>query len=171
MGHGKKYSRDSILKVLVSAKEFVIYVYRITSNDKQFSKGLRASLVQDLRSTSLDMYLTLKEANSIYPSTKEAYKKRYKLQKKARRLLFRVEAMMDIAFQIANPNNTNFWAELFTQVFKDLKLWIESERKRYRGKLPTEEELHAIRKEQAALEKLRRNIKRNEEGFVILTRK
>lgn len=171
MGHGKKYSRDSILKVLVSAKEFVIYVYRITSNDKQFSKGLRASLVQDLRSTSLDMYLTLKEANSIYPSTKEAYKKRYKLQKKARRLLFRVEAMMDIAFQIANPNNTNFWAELFTQVFKDLKLWIESERKRYRGKLPTEEELHEIRKEQAALEKLRRNIKRNEEGFVILTRK
>lgn len=171
MGHGKKYSRDSILKVLVTAKEFVIYVYHITSNDKQFSKGLRASLVQDLRSTSLDMYLTLKEANSIYPSTKEAYKKRYKLQKKARRLLFRVEAMMDIAFQIANPNNTNFWAELFTQVFKELKLWMESERKRYKGKLPSEDELHLIRKKQAALEKQRRKVKRNEDGFIIIKRK
>lgn len=48
---------------------------------------------------------------------------------------------------------------------------MESERKRYKGKLPSEDELHLIRKKQAALEKQRRKVKRNEDGFIIIKRK
>ena len=62
---------DAPASILIKAENFVIYLFNITNNEKQFPKAYRYTLVSDIRTTALDMHKNITKALSIHPRSKK----------------------------------------------------------------------------------------------------
>lgn len=135
-----KYRRKttSTASIVVSSENLIKYLFRITNNEKQFSKALRYTLNTDIRNTCLKLEKAIYYALSINPRYYEQYKERVKYQKKAYKRLVELKCLIVLAASIANISNMEYLSELYFTASNDFNRWVKNDRKKY-SKLPSHE--------------------------------
>ena len=164
----------SPISVIIYAETLTKYIFSITNNEKQFSKAMRYTLSDDLRNTALKLTKALYNSVSIRPKYKGQYKKRKKYQQKAYHALVELKSLINIANSVANIKNLEYLANLFIDVAEALDRFIKNDKRTF-GNLPTKKEYNRHNAYQLARRELLReqkeSMRRNENGFIVLTHK
>ena len=116
-----------------AAKELAGYTLRITSNEKNFPKRYRLSVVNKIQDMAVDILSCLIMAKELYPNTKMDYEQRLLYQKTA---LVKVRAMMTLIEVAANTfyviaGTFEHWTGMAREVRNHTTAWIISDRKRF----------------------------------------
>lgn len=120
---------DAILK----AKELAGYTIRVTSNEKNFPKRYRLSVVNKLQNKAMDILDLLMMAKEIMPTTKIEYEQRQLYLHEARAAVYSLCTMMEVAANTfyMDMGKLAFWTELTDKLCYDINLWIERDKKNF----------------------------------------
>ncbi len=107
---------DNDMKVICKADELAVHTFKLTSNSNRYPKKYRYSLVPKIQNKSLDIYLTLFEANRIDNRTD----KRKRCEKITEAITYCDELLFFIRFSIdlglLAPGSAQYWSKLATDV-------------------------------------------------------
>jgi hypothetical protein len=169
---------DAPASILVKAENFVIYLFNITNNEKQFPKAYRYTLVSDIRTTALNMHKNITKALSIHPRYKKELKQRRKFQQRAYLDIVDLKALLTVAMSTVKITNPEYIALQLDIIIDGYVRWLKNDKRNYR-KLPTRKEYLAHREEiykaraeaklQAKLEW--ESMDRDIDGFIVLHRR
>lgn len=132
------YRSSGDYDIIEKAKELVGYTLRITSNEKNFPKRYRYSVVNKIQEKILDILDNLVMAYELYPNSKTEFDKRILHQKEARAGLRSLMLMIEVAantFDI-KASTFAFWTDKATELKDHVSGWIKADVKRfekYRG--------------------------------------
>lgn len=117
------------LKVIVKAKELMVYSYRLTINNNRFPKKFRHSLCDRIQLRSMDLYETLVAANTINNVTQKW--QRCETITKAITicgyLLDYIELSMNLG--LLNEKSAEYWSKMVRDVKYMSIAWRTRERK------------------------------------------
>lgn len=122
------------LTVIIKAKENAIYTLKVTHNEKKFPKRYRLTIVNKLQELAIDILTSLITANEIYPRSKEEYKHRLFMQRKAMASCRALNTMIDIASECFNVEKKTiaFWGKNVTEVRNMTVTWMNKDRNRFK---------------------------------------
>ena len=138
---GSRYvkRKRSFKSVTVSSEKLLQYIFRITSNEKQFPKSIRYTIVSDIRNTCIKIHKNIYRAISIRPRYKGEYYRKQKYQQKAYNAILDLKLMIGVSIHIARIKNLSYLGELFSNLIADYNRWIKNDKRRYKD-LPTKSE-------------------------------
>ena len=117
------------MKVIIKAKELASYTLKVTSNNNNFPKKFRFTLVDRMQRRSFDIYESLLEANRTHIENKHA---RFDLQTKAiiscEELLFYIE--MSMMQNIITAKRAEYWSGLVSDVKHMTLAWRKRDKDR-----------------------------------------
>ena len=117
------------MQVIIKAKELASYTLKVTSNNNNFPKKFRFTLVDRMQRKSFDIYESLLEANRTRVENKYT---RYDLQTKAivscEELLFYIE--MSMMQNIITPKRAEYWSGLVSDVKHMTLAWRKRDKDR-----------------------------------------
>jgi len=117
------------MQVIIKAKELASYTLKVTSNNNNFPKKFRFTLVDRMQRKSFDIYESLLEANRTRVENKYT---RYDLQTQAivscEELLFYIE--MSMMQNIITPKRTEYWSGLVSDVKHMTLAWRKRDKDR-----------------------------------------
>ena len=121
--------QDKEMQVIIKAKELASYTLKITSNNNNFPKKFRFTLVDRMQRKSFDIYENLLEANRTRVENKYT---RYDLQTKAivscEELLFYIE--MSMMQNIITSKKAEYWSGLVSDVKHMTLAWRKRDKDR-----------------------------------------
>ena len=119
--------------VLQASKELAGYTLRITSNEKNFPKRYRFSVVGKIQDKALEIVDCLIMANEIYPNTRVELERRFLYQKTARAAVRSMMTLMEIAADTVgvNAGTLEHWTGQARDVRNHISAWIKSDQKRF----------------------------------------
>ena len=119
--------------VLVASKELAGYTLRITSNEKNFPKRYRFSVVGKIQDKALQIVDFLIMANEIYPNTRLELERRLLYQKEARAACRSMMTLMEIAAETfgVNAGTLENWTRQAKGVRNHTTAWIKTDLKRF----------------------------------------
>jgi len=119
--------------VLEAAKELAGYTIRITSNEKNFPKRYRFSVVGKIQDKALEIVDWLIMANEIYPNTRVELERRTLYQKEARAACRSMMTLMEIAADAfgVNAGTLEYWTGQTSDVRNHTTAWIKSDLRRF----------------------------------------
>ena len=121
--------QDKEMQVIIKAKELASYTLKITSNNNNFPKKFRFTLVDRMQRKSFDIYENLLEANRTRVESKYT---RYDLQTKAivscEELLFYIE--MSMIQNIITSKRAEYWSGLVSDVKHMTLAWRKRDKDR-----------------------------------------
>jgi len=132
------YRSSGDYDIIEKAKELAGYTLRITSNEKNFPKRYRYSVVNKIQEKILDILDNLVMAYELYPNSKTEFDKRILHQKEARAGLRSLMLMIEVAantFDI-KASTFAFWTDTTVELKDHVSGWIKADVKRfekYRG--------------------------------------
>ena len=117
------------MQVIIKAKELASYTLKVTSNNNNFPKKFRFTLVDRMQRKSFDIYENLLEANRTRVENKYT---RYDLQTKAivscEELLFYIE--MSMMQNIITSKKAEYWSGLVSDVKHMTLAWRKRDKDR-----------------------------------------
>lgn len=117
------------MQVIIKAKELASYTLQVTSNNNNFPKKFRFTLVDRMQRKSFDIYENLLEANRTRVENKYT---RYDLQTKAivscEELLFYIE--MSMMQNIITSKRAEYWSSLVSDVKHMTLAWRKRDKDR-----------------------------------------
>lgn len=117
------------MQVIIKAKELASYTLKVTSNNNNFPKKFRFTLVDRMQRKSFDIYENLLEANRTRVENKYT---RYDLQTKAivscEELLFYIE--MSMMQNIITSKRAEYWSGLVSDVKHMTLAWRKRDKDR-----------------------------------------
>jgi len=119
--------------VLEAAKELAGYTLRITSNEKNFPKRYRFSVVGKIQDKAIEIVDWLIMANEIYPNTRVELERRTLYQKEARAACRSMMTLMEIAADAfgVNAGTLEYWTGQASDVRNHTTAWIKSDLRRF----------------------------------------
>ena len=116
-----------------TAKELASYTLRITSNEKNFPKRYRFSVVNKIQDKALEVVNCLIMANEIFPNTRLELEQRLLYQKKARAAVRSLMTLMEIAATTFGTNikTLEYWTKLAKEVYNHTTAWIKKDLERF----------------------------------------
>ena len=119
---------ENELKVIVKAKELAFHSFKLTSNSNRFPKKYRHSLADSIQIKSLEVYVTLFEANRINNTThkRERCETITKAITLCDELLFYIELSMNLG--LLNDNSVAYWSKMVQDVKYMSIAWRTRER-------------------------------------------
>lgn len=119
--------------VLQASKELAGYTLRITSNEKNFPKRYRFSVVGKIQDKALEIVDWLIMANEIYPNTRMELERRTLYQKEARAACRSMLTLMEIAADTfgVNAGTLEHWTGMARDVRNHTTAWIKADQKRF----------------------------------------
>lgn len=124
---------ESELEVLNKARELAMYTIKICSNEKNFPKRHRWSIINKIVNDAIDVHGNIRKANDIFVSLDIDYKLRREWQVRAMGCADELLANMDIAYMLfnVNDNRIDHWVGLVKDTKDLLRKWRDSDAKRY----------------------------------------
>lgn len=117
------------MQVIIKAKELASYTLKVTSNNNNFPKKFRFTLVDRMQRKSFDIYESLLEANRTRVENKYT---RYDLQTQAivscEELLFYIE--MSMMQNIITSKRAEYWSGLVSDVKHMTLAWRKRDKDR-----------------------------------------
>lgn len=117
------------MQVIIKAKELASYTLKVTSNNNNFPKKFRFTLVDRMQRKSFEIYESLLEANRTRVENKYT---RYDLQTQAivscEELLFYIE--MSMMQNIITPKRAEYWSGLVSDVKHMTLAWRKRDKDR-----------------------------------------
>lgn len=117
------------MQVIIKAKELASYTLKVTSNNNNFPKKFRFTLVDRMQRKSFDIYESLLEANRTRVENKYT---RYDLQTQAivscEELLFYIE--MSMMQNIITTKRAEYWSGLVSDVKHMTLAWRKRDKDR-----------------------------------------
>lgn len=117
------------MQVIIKAKELASYTLKVTSNNNNFPKKFRFTLVDRMQRKSFDIYENLLEANRTRVENKYT---RYDLQTQAivscEELLLYIE--MSMMQNIITPKRAEYWSGLVSDVKHMTLAWRKRDKDR-----------------------------------------
>lgn len=119
--------------VLQASKELAGYTLRVTSNEKNFPKRYRFSVVGKIQDKALEIVDLLIMANEIYPNTRVELERRTLYQKEARAACRSMMTLMEIAADTfgVNAGTLEHWTGMARDVRNHTTAWIKADLKRF----------------------------------------
>ena len=119
--------------ILQAAKELAGYTLRITSNENNFPKRYRLSVVNKIQDQAVSIIDYLIMAQEIYPVSAKELDQRLLYQKQARAACRSMMTLMEIAADTFNINAGTFanWTRMTRDVRNHTTAWIKSDIKRF----------------------------------------
>ena len=119
--------------VLQASKELAGYTLRITSNEKNFPKRYRFSVVGKIQDKALEIVDLLITANEIFPNTRLELERRTLCQKEARAACRSMMTLMEIAAEAfgVNAGTLEHWTGMARDVRNHTTAWIKADLKRF----------------------------------------
>lgn len=119
--------------VLQASRELAGYTLRITSNEKNFPKRYRFSVVGKIQDKALEIVDWLIMANEIYPNTRIELERRTLYQKEARAACRSMMTLMEIAAETfgVNAGTLEHWTGMARAVRNHTSAWIKTDLKRF----------------------------------------
>lgn len=119
--------------VLQASKELAGYTLRITSNEKNFPKRYRFSVVGKIQDKAIEIADWLIMANEIYPNTRVELERRTLYQKEARAACRSMMTLMEIAADTfgVNAGTLENWTGMARDVRNHTTAWIKADLKRF----------------------------------------
>lgn len=122
-------SIEKEMQVIIKAKELASYTLKVTSNNNNFPKKFRFTLVDRMQRKSFDIYESLLEANRTRVENKYT---RYDLQTKAivscEEFLFYIE--MSMMQNIITSKRAEYWSGLVSDVKHMTLAWRKRDKDR-----------------------------------------
>jgi len=120
--------------VLQASKELAAYTLRITSNEKNFPKRYRFSIVGKLQDKAMEIMNDLIMANEIYPNTGLELERRLLYQKEAAASCRTMMTLMEIAAETfgVNAGTLNHWTGMTRDVRNHIVAWIRADKNRFK---------------------------------------
>lgn len=155
----RKSPKSTINKI----EDLVVYIHKITNNDKQFPKAYRYSLTNLLRNTSLHLYVTVYVAcNKRVRNSNDAKQLGDALQN-AYTFLVQLNGLLCIASKIVNIKNPEYLYELYDAADESLTNWVKSTKR-------LKDRMVAYEKELERKKKMNRDTIRDKDGFIVIKR-
>lgn len=119
--------------ILQAAKELAGYTLRITSNENNFPKRYRLSVVNKIQDQAVSIIDYLIMAQEIYPVSAIELDQRLLYQKQARAACRSMMTLMEIAANTFGINAGTFayWTKMTRDVRNHTTAWIKSDIKRF----------------------------------------
>lgn len=116
------------------AKEFAIHTLHLTSNEKNFPKKYRFTVVNKLQEKSIYIMDCIVTAQELYPNTKIEYEKRVLYQKEARAACRSLMTLMEISADSFGISTKSFeyWSSLASDLYIRINGWIKKDNERFK---------------------------------------
>ncbi|MBE7091747.1 MAG: hypothetical protein E7365_00995 [Clostridiales bacterium] len=122
------------LVVITKAEELAEYSVKICKNEKHFPKAFRWCFTMKIVDEAVSIYTLIREANTIFVTTKEDYSLRRRKQLEALSLTDSLLGLIDLAKRVygLDSDRVEHWALLVKNVSKPLRKWLKSDEERYK---------------------------------------
>ena len=122
------------LVVITKAEELAEYSVKICKNEKHFPKAFRWCFTMKIVDEAVSIYTLIREANTIFVTTKEDYSIRRRKQLEALSLTDSLLGLIDLAKRVygLDSDRVEHWALLVKNVSKPLRKWLTSDEERYK---------------------------------------
>ena len=122
------------LVVITKAEELAEYSVKICKNEKHFPKAFRWYFTMKIVDEAVSIYTLIREANTIFVTTKEDYSLRRRKQLEALSLTDSLLGLIDLAKRVygLDSDRVEHWALLVKNVSKPLRKWLKSDEERYK---------------------------------------
>ena len=122
------------LVVITKAEELAEYSVKICKNEKHFPKAFRWCFTMKIVDEAVSIYTLIREANTIFVTTKEDYSLRRRKQLEALSLTDSLLGLIDLAKRVygLEGSRVEHWALLVKNVSKPLRKWLKSDEERYK---------------------------------------
>lgn len=122
------------LVVITKAEELAEYSVKICKNEKHFPKAFRWCFTMKIVDEAVSIYTLIREANTIFVTTKEDYSLRRRKQLEALSLTDSLLGLIDLAKRVygLDSDRVEHWALLVKNVGKPLRKWLKSDEERYK---------------------------------------
>ena len=120
--------------ILEAAKEMAGYTLRITSNEKNFPKRYRLTVINKIQEKAFYIYDCLITAQEIYPNTKIEFERRLLYQKEARAACRSLMSMVEIAADTFGVDAGRFehWTKMVSDLRSHTTGWIMADKARFK---------------------------------------
>lgn len=173
-----KYLRETANKspssIVVSAETFTNYVFAITSNEKQFPKSLRYSLIKKFQNRCVKLCEHVYDGCNKKAVTKKDFKRTEKCQDKVYDDLAKIKAIISIANSNAHLTNYEHLADLYINLTEAYRKWVRNVarakgRAKRDGFYSKKDRVESFKKNRVA--KIAREMDRDQDGFAVLKRR
>ncbi|MCM1295139.1 MAG: four helix bundle protein [Muribaculaceae bacterium] len=123
--NGREKRPDSSISIVVTTEELNAYLFKITTNEKQFPKSMRYTLSSDIRTTSLSICKKVYRGCSKKPQFYKDFKKIREIQDDIFDLLTDLKCLLHVSVDVANPNNPLQMASLYDAVVDSFNKWVK----------------------------------------------
>ena len=122
------------LVVITKAEELAEYSVKICKNEKHFPKAFRWCFTMKIVDEAVSIYTLIREANTIFVTTREDYSLRRRKQLEALSLTDSLLGLIDLAKRVygLDSDRVEHWALLVKNVSKPLRKWLKSDEERYK---------------------------------------
>ena len=122
------------LVVITKAEELAEYSVKICKNEKHFPKAFRWCFTMKIVDEAVSIYTLIREANTIFVTTKEDYSLRRRKQLEALSLTDSLLGLIDLAKRVygLDSDRVEHWVLLVKNVSKPLRKWLKSDEERYK---------------------------------------
>ena len=157
-----------------NTRDFVNYIFTITSNSKQFPDRFRYTLVDELRGHCLELFTELTFAMCIQVRSNEEYADLKNSMKRIRRLIVRLEALLNISMDVAKIKNPEHLSLLYSTMANEYTRWAKNAKRAsektlkriaYKAKKTKDQNEAAALRHKQYLE-----MEKDDDGYVILKR-
>lgn len=117
-----------------AAKELARHTLKITSNEKNFPKRYRFTIVNKIQDMSINILDCLIMAKEIYPNSKLEFEQRELYQKQARAACRSMMSLMEVAADTfgIRAGTFEYWTGMARDVRNHTTAWIVSDRERFK---------------------------------------
>jgi len=142
--------KPSGISVVISCEKLTEYIFKITSNEKQFPKAYRYTLSSALRNNCIDLCCHVYNGAYKRIVTPADYERVLKFQNAALQHLLNVKALMVISLGIVRINNPGHLAALYDEATDSFKRWTRNTR-RAAKKATRKEEIREMKRKEEEL--------------------
>ena len=123
------------LVIITKAEELAEYSVKICKNEKHFPKAFRWCFTMKIVDEAVSIYTLIREANTIFVTTKEDYSLRRRKQLEALSLTDSLLGLIDLAKRVygLDSDRVEHWALLVKNVSIPMRKWLKSDEERYKN--------------------------------------
>lgn len=129
----KGQQEDGKLLINELARDHVVYVLQITSNEKVFLPKYQTALTNEIIHSAMMIHKLTWSANNVLVNSREHYYTRRDYQERAAIECNNLLSMIDIAKPLfkLDARRCTYWGNKVIEIRNKTRNWIESDAKRY----------------------------------------
>lgn len=160
--------------IVVSSEIFTSYVFKITSNEKQFPKSLRYSLIQQFQNACVNLCKHVYDGCNKKPITKQDFKRVKKAQNHVYDDLADIKAIIAIANSNAHLSNYRELSEKYVVLLDNYQKWLRNtarakSKSKHMGTYKKKNRMDRFKANHLA--KLAREMEHDDDGFAVLKKR